>query len=74
MPKTSDLHPSVKRYRDFRHALIDEQLTATAFAASLGVSRIHIVRSFREPANCAKRIHDAIDALLAKHARPSVAA
>jgi hypothetical protein len=57
----------VKRQRSFKKALIDEGMTVTAFARRLEISRFHLIRAFREPEMVGSRIHDAIDALIAKH-------
>lgn len=65
---------SVKRYRDFKKALVDEGITLTEFAKRLDIHRVHLSRSFRDPSVASQRIHDAVDAFIAKHSSQTVAA
>jgi hypothetical protein len=69
MGNTSRKAIAVKRQREFKKALIDEGTTITAFAGELAVHRVHLMRAFRDPSLVSQRIHDAIDALIAKHRR-----
>ncbi|MCC7196368.1 MAG: hypothetical protein IT356_12515 [Gemmatimonadaceae bacterium] len=57
-----------ERRRAFRKALIDEEITAAAFARErLRITSHHLRRAFTDPPMVAARIHEAIDALIAKH-------
>lgn len=67
MRNTTARRRGVKRHLAFKKALLDEGITLTEFARRLDIHRVHLTRSFKEPAAAAQWVHDAVDALLAKH-------
>ena len=69
MPNNTRKPNRDKRRRAFKKALIDEGTTVTAFAKQIGIHRVHLARSFREPAAASQQVHAAIDALIQKHRR-----
>lgn len=71
MPKMTKKTIPDKRRVAFKKALLDEGMTVTAFAKVIGVHRVHLMSSFRDPAGASQRVHDAIDALIAKHSANS---
>lgn len=67
MRNSTQRRAQIKRQREFKKALLDEGITLTAFAKRLDIHRVHLTRSFRDPSAAAQRVHDAVDALIAKH-------
>lgn len=74
MRNTSRNRAIVKRQREFKKALLDEGITLTEFARRIGVHRVHLGRSLSNPTAASQRVHDAVDALIAKHSRQTIAA
>lgn len=74
MRKSTRTDSNGKRLRALRHALDFEESNVTRFASGLGISRNQFYRAFKQPHLVHRRIHDAIDAMIAKHAKRKHAA